>query len=171
MLLLLGGLAAWFKIVPMASPKPYAAFPETADRARQTVRDQAAAGYDFIKVYDYLSEEAYLATIDEANKQGIYVVGHVLEGLPLDTVFNAGLQEAAHVDEFMEEHMIGEASPNTGFNEVKMDYESIPQTVATVKAHDAMVVSNMVTDEVVYRIWKIQRADWLNRSMASLPLR
>ena len=151
-LLLLGGLAAWFKIVPMASPKPYAAFPETADRARQTVRDQAAAGYDFIKVYDFLSEEAYLAVIDEANKQGIYAVGHVLEGLPLDTIFNAGLQEAAHVDEFMEEHMIGEASPNTGFNEVEFDYESIPQTVATVKAHDAMVVSNMVTDEVVYRI-------------------
>ena len=152
MLLLLGGLAAWFKIVPMASPKPYVAFPETADRARQTVRDQVAAGYDFIKVYDFLSEEAYLAVIDEANKQGIYAVGHLLEELPIDTIFNAGLQEAAHVDEFMEEHMIGEASPNTGFNEVKLDYESIPQTVATVKAHDAMVVSNMVTDEVVYRI-------------------
>ena len=52
----------------------------------------------------------------------------------------------------MEEHMLGEASPRTGFNEVEFNYDTIPQTVATVKAHDVMVVSNIFTDEVVYQI-------------------
>ena len=152
LLLLLGGLAAWLKIIPLTSPVPFALFPETADRARQGVRDQAAAGYDFIKVYDYLSDETYLAAIDEARKQSIYVVGHLLDTLSPETIFNAGLQEAAYVDEFMEAHMIGEASPNKGFSEITFDYKSIPKVVAAAKTNDVMVVSNMVTDEVIYKI-------------------
>ena len=151
-LLLIGWTSAWLKIVPLASPAPFAIFPETAARARQGVRDQAVAGYDFIKVYDYLSEETYLAAVDEAKKQNIYVVGHLLDTLSPQTIFSSGLREVAHLDEFMEAHMIGEASPNTGFSEVALDYESIPQTVAAAKASDVMVVSNMVTDEVIYKI-------------------
>ncbi len=152
LLLLLGGLAAWFKIIPLAPPAPFAVFPETAARARQAVRDQAAAGYDFIKVYDFLSEDAYLAAVDEARKQNIYAVGHLLDSLSPETIFSAGLQEAAHMDEFMEAHMIGEASPSQGFADVTFNYDTIPQTVAAAKANDVMVVSNMVTDEVMVRI-------------------
>jgi hypothetical protein len=152
LLLLLGGITAWLKIIPLPSPFPFALFPETAERARQGVRNQAAAGYDFIKVYDYLTEETYMAAIDEARKQNVYVVGHLLDSLTPEAIFNAGLQEVAHVDEFIEAHMIGESSPNKGFNEVEFDYESIPQTVAVTKSSDVMVVSNMVTDEVIYKI-------------------
>jgi hypothetical protein len=152
LLLLLGGLSAWFKIIPLTSPVPFALFPETADRARQGVRDQATVGYDFIKVYDYLSEETYLAAISEARKQNIYIVGHLLDTLSPEAIFNAGLQEVAHVDEFMEAHMIGEASPNKGFSEVTFNYESIPKSVIAAKANNVMVVSNIVTDEVIYKI-------------------
>jgi hypothetical protein len=155
-LFLTGGLAAWFRVIPLNNYTsisfPFATVPETAEEARKAVRDQKEAGYDFIKVYDYLDEDEYLAVLDEARKQKIYVVGHLLDSLSPKTIFDEGLQEAAHVDEFMESHMIGKASPTSGFDGVTFDYDSISKSVNGVKSKSGMVVSNMVTDEVVYRI-------------------
>lgn len=150
-LLMLGGLSVWLKIIPLTSPKPFATFPETVDRARQAVKDQVSAGYDFIKVYDYLSDETYLAAVDEARMQNVYVVGHLLDALSPETIFSAGLQEVAHMDEFMESHMIGEATPSKGFEDVTFNYKTIPQSVAAAKKNDVMIVSNMVLDEVIYK--------------------
>ena len=44
---------------------------------RQTVRIAKAQGYEFIKVYSRLNIETYKAIIDEANKQGMKVIGHI----------------------------------------------------------------------------------------------
>ena len=49
----------------------------TAVEAAQAVRDQHAAGYDFIKVYNSLSKEAYDAIVAEARRLGMPVAGHV----------------------------------------------------------------------------------------------
>jgi imidazolonepropionase-like amidohydrolase len=49
----------------------------TAVDAAQAVRDQHAAGYDFIKVYNSLSKEAYDAIVAEARRLGMPVAGHV----------------------------------------------------------------------------------------------
>lgn len=157
-LLLLGGVAAWLKLVPLTTyvslSYPFATVPETEPEARRYVRDIATAGYDFVKPYDFLREDVYLAVLDEAGQQNMYTVGHALDELAqdLDTMFGAGLREVAHMDEFTDAHMIGEASPGTGFNEVEFNYDTISRTVATVKAHDVMVVSNLVADETIYRL-------------------
>ena len=45
---------------------PIAYVPNTEARARAEVRRQAQAGYDLIKVYDYLTRDQYLGVIDEA---------------------------------------------------------------------------------------------------------
>jgi Amidohydrolase family len=49
----------------------------TADEARRAVDDQKQRGADFIKVYSFLSRDAYFAIVDEANRQNIPVEGHV----------------------------------------------------------------------------------------------
>lgn len=155
-LLLIGGLAAWLKFIPLnaytSRSFPFATVPETVSEARKAVQDQKAAGYDFIKVYDYLGDDEYLAVLDEAQKQKIYVVGHLLDSLSPKTIFDKGLKESAHMDEFMESHMIGKASPTSGFNGVTFNYDTIPESVSAVKSNNGMVVSNMVTDEVIYEI-------------------
>ena len=51
--------------------------------ARAAVRDQAAAGYDFIKTYVNLSPEAYRAVLEEAGSRGLPVAGHTPRGVPL----------------------------------------------------------------------------------------
>ena len=126
---------------------PFAYVPDTEARARAEVRRQADAGFDLIKVYDYMTADQYLGAIDEARLNGIYVVGHLDHGI--EAPFTAGLRESVHVDEFLDGHLIGEISPRA-FLPVPMNLELIPQTVATVARNDAMVVSNMVADVITY---------------------
>ena len=70
---------------------PFAYVPDTEARARAEVRRQVSAGYDLIKVYDYMTQDQYLGAIDEARIQGIYVVGHLDHGI--EAPFAAGLRE------------------------------------------------------------------------------
>lgn len=126
---------------------PFAYVPDTEARARAEVRRQVNAGYDLIKVYDYMTQDQYLGAIDEARIQGMYVVGHLDHDI--EAPFAAGLRELVHVDEFLDEHLVGEMSPRA-FQPLLMNLELIPQSVASVAAHDAMVVSNLVTDVITY---------------------
>lgn len=50
---------------------------ETADEARRLVREYHRHGMDFIKPYNLLSREVYLAIVDEAKRQKIPFAGHV----------------------------------------------------------------------------------------------
>jgi imidazolonepropionase-like amidohydrolase len=69
---------------------------------RQAVRDVRAEGYDFIKVYSDLNVETFLAIVDEANKLGMKVVGHIPEAFwgKLETAFVPGFSMVAHAEEF-----------------------------------------------------------------------
>ena len=150
-LAVLGGVLIWTKAIPLnayTSRKfPMAYVPDTEKRARAEVRRQAEAGYDLIKMYDWMTRDQYLGAVDEARTQGIYVIGHLDHGV--EDPFATGLREAAHVDEFLDEHLMGEMSPRA-FQPFPMNLESIPRSVASVVEHDALVVSNMVTDVITY---------------------
>ncbi|MFP3944108.1 MAG: amidohydrolase family protein [Alphaproteobacteria bacterium] len=60
-----------------------------AETARVAVRRQAAAGYDFIKVYDRLERDAWSAIITEAKRQELPVAGHVPDEVPLADAIGA----------------------------------------------------------------------------------
>ncbi|MEZ4623194.1 MAG: amidohydrolase family protein [Caldilineaceae bacterium] len=154
-LALMGIFMAWFKVIPInvltSYLDPTAHFVETGSEARQAVMQQKAAGYDFIKPYDFLNEEAYLAAMAEARAQNMYAVGHMADEIPLETVLTAGLQEIAHLDEYLTYHWIGYTPPLEKFVEFEIDYAAIPHTVALSKANNVMVVSNLVVDETIYR--------------------
>ncbi|MEZ4785841.1 MAG: amidohydrolase family protein [Candidatus Kapaibacterium sp.] len=74
----------------------------TPSDGRQSVRMAKAEGYEFIKVYSQLDAETYKAIVDEADKQGLKVVGHI------PNVFRGRIEEAfvphfgmvAHAEEF-----------------------------------------------------------------------
>jgi hypothetical protein len=70
------------------SPRGYP-FAATADDAREMVRMAKRHGYEFIKVYNRLSREQFIALADEARKQGLGVVGHAVRsiGIP-EALFN-----------------------------------------------------------------------------------
>lgn len=74
----------------------------TPSDGRQTVRIAKAEGYDFIKVYSKLNIETYKAIIDEANKQGMKVVGHIPNAFKgrTEEAFVPGFDMVAHAEEF-----------------------------------------------------------------------
>ena len=82
----------------------------TPDEARAAVRASAAAGYDFIKLTLFITKPVYDATIDEARRAGIQVVGHVEPVVGLGPAL-AAKQQIEHLDTFFEE-ALSDAAPS-----------------------------------------------------------
>ncbi len=74
-------------------------------QARQAVRDQSAAGFDFLKVYNNLSPQLYAALANEARALGMRWVGHVSGSVGVRTALNEG--------QWTIEHLTGYASEAT----------------------------------------------------------
>jgi imidazolonepropionase-like amidohydrolase len=71
-----------------------------ADGARQ-VREQHAAGYDFIKLHPGLDDEEFAAIAAAANELGIQFAGHVPVAVGLDKALRSGMASIDHLDGFM----------------------------------------------------------------------
>lgn len=66
------------------------------EAGRAAVREQAEAGYDYIKVYSLLARPVYEAILDEAGQRGIPVVGHVTDAVPITQALAAGQTSVEH---------------------------------------------------------------------------
>jgi len=146
-----------FMILAPVFDSPAQHLSENVAQAKAEVRRQQAWGVDGVKLYDGLSEEMYLAAMAEAKSRGMYVTGHLLDQLPIEVQLTSGINEIAHVDEFLTFHWIGYNPGNpdptaAGNIDFPIDYESIPQTAALVAKNDVAVVSNMSTDEALYQL-------------------
>jgi imidazolonepropionase-like amidohydrolase len=68
------------------------------EEARVAVRRLKHAGVDFVKLYSYLSPEAFFAAVDEAKKQGLPAVGHVPFAVKASDAAKAGLKSIEHLE-------------------------------------------------------------------------
>jgi imidazolonepropionase-like amidohydrolase len=80
---------------------------KTSEEGRAAVRAQVEAGVDMIKVYSKLDKEVFLAIVDEAQKSGLKVVGHVPEEIYIEDAAAAGQQSIEHLFGF--ERVIGKS--------------------------------------------------------------
>ena len=65
--------------------------------AERVIADEAAAGYDFVKVYNGLSVDEYDAVMAAARAHGLRVVGHVPFAVPLQHVLDSGQASIEHL--------------------------------------------------------------------------
>lgn len=68
----------------------------TDGEARAAARALAAAGYDYLKVYNSLQSGPYRAILDEARGLGIPVVGHVPAALTAELAMTSGQHSIEH---------------------------------------------------------------------------
>lgn len=68
----------------------------TPEEGRAAVNTQANAGANMIKVYSRLDKETYLAIVDEAEKLGLKVVGHIPDSIYLLDAAQAGQKSSEH---------------------------------------------------------------------------
>jgi imidazolonepropionase-like amidohydrolase len=73
--------------------------PRTAEEDVRLVDEQAALGYDAVKVYVQVSREEYPALIAEAKRKHLLLMGHIPPGPGFDAALEAG-QSIAHLEEF-----------------------------------------------------------------------
>ena len=102
------------------------------DDARAAVREQTAAGYDYIKVYSFLTVEVYDAILDEARELGIPVVGHVPDDVKATRAISAGQSTIEHLFGYFWElesessSLQGQWDPRRLFHAVEIDESKIP---------------------------------------------
>ncbi len=155
-LLLIGGLLAWLRVIPVTTylqrTYPFVSVPESEAEARQMVQDQKAAGADFIKPYDWESRDIYFAVMDEAEKQGIYAAGHMVdtpEFVTLEEMIAAGQDEIVHADELMSYLFVDFDPLNEGWVEYKVDMSRIDNIAALLVENDIALCPTLITNETV----------------------
>ena len=73
----------------------------SAEQAARMVREQHAAGYDFLKIHPGLSKNEFNALADTANEVGIPFAGHVPASVGLAGALDKGMATIDHLDGYM----------------------------------------------------------------------
>jgi imidazolonepropionase-like amidohydrolase len=90
---------------PSRRDEGYPAFfaPGTGDEARELARYARTRGFDFLKVYDSVPRDAFLALLEEAEAQSLDVVGHRPRAVSGLEASRAGQRSMEHARLFLEE--------------------------------------------------------------------
>ncbi len=103
---------------------------ETPAQATQLVDELYSAGYDYLKVYDDLSASTYEQLVISANSLGMNLVGHIPNGVGLQSTLNAG-QSIEHNEKIVADVL----SPNySDFDPLRGVAELISLSGVTVTA-------------------------------------
>jgi hypothetical protein len=63
------------------------------------VREQKDGGFDFLKIYSFVSKEEFHTAMMTAKQLGMYTAGHIPFSVGLDGVLLEGMNEIAHIEE------------------------------------------------------------------------
>ncbi len=86
----------------LQGPSIYAAGPIIYGSVKDVVKivhEQKKQGFDFIKLYSFLSEKEFKDAVEIAKKLDMYVAGHIPFAIGLDGILAAGMNEIAHIEE------------------------------------------------------------------------
>ena len=111
--------------------------PEQADRR---VREQAAEGWDYLKVLPGMTREEFDAMARAAREEGIPVIGHVTADAGLVHSIEMGQQTIDHLDGYIE-YLTEESD--------EIDPERLEEAIALTKEHDVWVIPTMALWETI----------------------
>ena len=109
---------------------------ETAAAAREVVAKQAAAGWDCIKIYDRIQQEAYIALVAAAREHGLLASGHIPRNLTWQDMLEAGPDSVDHAEEFL-------YSPLSGHD--------IPVIAKRMRKEGSAIISTLITYDLIGR--------------------
>ena len=106
---------------------------ESPEQGADMVREQAEAGYDFLKIHPGLSREEFDAVVEAAREVGIRFAGHVPEDVGIDRALEARYASIDHLDRYpralVDEETLASVDP--GFFDYRLapfaDEDAIPE--------------------------------------------
>ena len=84
----------------------FAVIPASSLDARRMVRQQAACGYDFIKVHNVVPLPIFDAVAQQAHALGMDLVGHVPHDIPVRHAVAAGMRTMEHLKGFINDRTL-----------------------------------------------------------------
>lgn len=115
---------------------------KTRSEAEKLVLDHKKIGYDFIKVYDYLSYDNYKDILEFANKNQIPVYGHVPKSIDIKQAITLGQKSMEHITGFLDYDKV----------ELLVPESDIPAIAKLMKEKQYRRSNNLVRS-VSYRIY------------------
>ena len=133
------------------------------------VREQHAAGYDFLKIHPGLTREEFAAIADTANELGIPFAGHVPEDVGVQRALAAGIATIDHLDGYMQALLrphedtsgglggffgvfIADLADESGIDEIaRMTADAGTWNVPTQSLFEHVTSPALTTDELVDR--------------------
>lgn len=144
-----------------------------ANSPKKIVQEQIAKGFDFIKLYSFLSKEEFHEALITAKQAGMYTAGHIPFQVGLEGVLSEGMDEIAHIEELAFEfvefdrnkgvngrdwmpYVIKTAyqqfKPYFGLNMEELDNKfgnSVPSVASKVHSANVPVCTTLFLDEVI----------------------
>jgi imidazolonepropionase-like amidohydrolase len=114
----------------------------TVEDARNAVIEAARRQFDFVKVYNSLTEEQFEAVMNEARARGLPVLGHAVRSVGIERGLTMGQVAIVHAEEYTYAEL-----------RRRRDSASLARAVAFTRQHDAAVVPNLSAFDVITRQW------------------
>jgi aryl carrier-like protein len=73
---------------------------------RRSVRQQAACGYDFIKVWNVVPEPIFDAVAEQSRLEGMDLIGHVPQGISIPHAVQLGMRTMEHLKGFINDRTL-----------------------------------------------------------------
>jgi imidazolonepropionase-like amidohydrolase len=108
------------------------------------VRHDHAAGYDFLKVYSFLSVDGFRGVTAAGRRLGMPVVGHIPLRVGLFGMLAGGAVDIAHIEEFLYNPPFRMDYTDTSAGAVSLDTMAIPRVVDTVRHAGAYVTTTLI---------------------------
>ena len=119
---------------------PIFAQAHTAEEAIRMVDEQAAMGYDGVKIYNWVSEEEYPALIAEAKRKNMLLMGHVARKPDFELTLASG-QSIAHLEEYTYSYFNPLRDDND--SHIVYDEKKIPEAVALTAKAGIFVIATL----------------------------
>ena len=152
------------------------------DDARRAVREQSAAGYDFLKIHGNLTGPAFRTLASEARDARIALIGHAPRNLPFDSVLANRMSMVAHAEEILYTHFktsgdtagVGALATRMREANVWLTPNLSAYSLIARQIGDSAVIDSFVAaappgflDSAIVRVWR--SGIYTNRPAASAP--
>lgn len=111
---------------------PGSAVARTEAEGRNHVRQHRNAGYDFIKIYFRLSEDAYRGVREEAAAQGMRYAGHVPRSVGTEEIYGSAIWSVEHLDGYLTAII----NPASGYDPANPNTNLFFQILRDIRAGD-----------------------------------
>ena len=134
----------------------------------RTVREQHAAGYDFIKLHPGLSTDEFLAIAEAANELGMPFAGHVPVAVGVQGALRAGMATIDHLDGYLASLLPANHDTSGGYGgffDVLLADEAITKKIAGIAAATARAGTwNVATQSLFeHRVSQVSPDELRNR--------